>query len=584
MGNHFRRTFSHREDGAFEIELGPGNWSVQATSKDFPACTPATITIAKEKSSEVVLRLVEPIRGSGVVLSEETGDPVPGAEIQPFSMDGERSVFPWGPPFTSGQDGRFEGRAFVVGSNSVNVQANGYASAKSIAWTDGTRELDFGQIRLARPQRLSVHLNSAGVLGTSLERVTAYSVDGRLPETAFGADGWVHFEDVSPGSHRLIIQRTPTSWSRLDLELKSGSNWSFEHRVSDSQRLEVVVYDANGTIVEEGIWLLASSLEGNGLFTLRAEEASVNARWTFEGITASLVNVIAFDFAGQELGGSYFSFDKSPFLVGELHLGGAPLHVLVLDAEGQPRAGARVRARSKDGLAVFGLQETGPDGRVALLGVPTESVLIDVHDDVAGSRIGSECDASVREHTILMGPSGSVTFLVEDEGVALENVVASVVSAGKITLLDPRSTDLFGSVSFVPMGEGRFWLDLARSDCWPVTLEQNLGPGEARQVSVSMRRLSDLELTVVDADGLLVSDVEVELVSTEFGTLVSEWVAQGKAQAPKGFVTDLAGKLAVHGVPRGRYSWVVNVADGRFAGSFELEAGSANRPRLQLSP
>lgn len=137
-------------------------------------------------------------------------------------------------------------------------------------------------------------------------------------------------------------------------------------------------------------------------------------------------------------------------------------------------------------------------------------------------------------------------------------------------------TDVNGLVTYQPLGEGGYHIACRSSGCWPAFVDHDLGPEEHARLEVQMRRLVDLELTVVNQDGLPASEIEVELRSAEFEAPVSSWLQGGQACSTTGLTTDRLDKIRIEGLPRGKYTWSVTGGDQDLAGSFVLHHGEVN--------
>ncbi len=580
-----RQVFLGREDGTFVIDgLTVGDWFVHASCAFHPGGKPIPFTVSPATEAQVEIHVPSGIRGGGRVIDALTGDPLPAARIQLFSSGGMEKSFPWGPPLATGPDGSFASDAFVLGTNYLTAEADGFAPLEVSVSATQQDFLDFGDIGLQRPQALQVTLLGLRALGAlSPTELRAFTAVGHiLPETPFDADGTVRFDAVPPGDHALVIRYPDGSWARLNLRLDPGKDWNFTFDLEGYRRLDLQVLDAaGGPIAFEGMVLVLGQ-EDTGLFVARLSLPSEDGHFRFEGIRAEQVQVIVYrQVDGTTVASRDLAFAGSSELATEIRLEDNPIRVRVVDADGAPLVGAWVRFWSVAGQ-FRGKEGTGADGWCSILGVPEEPALVDVNHGIAGQRHGIPVDASIREHELVLDARGSLELRLVDGEQPLAAVAARIVTAGGVTLTEAVQTDAQGLVRFKPLGEGAYRIAFLRGDCWPAVVERTLAPAEHAHLDVQMRRLAELELTLFDRQGLPVSGAEVELSSIEFGCTVAAWLREEKVRAPNGSSTDSGGVLRVGGLPRGAYAWSVTVGDQLVRGTFELQPGAPNRIPIRL--
>ncbi len=75
--------------------------------------------------------------------------------------------------------------------------------------------------------------------------------------------------------------------------------------------------------------------------------------------------------------------------------------------------------------------------------------------------------------------------------------------------------------------------------------------GELKRVDVLLPARARLEVKIVDASGGPLANTSVELLHEGLDEFHSEWLAAGRVSSAA--VTDLAGRLALDGVPAGTY-------------------------------
>ncbi|NOT30568.1 MAG: carboxypeptidase regulatory-like domain-containing protein [Planctomycetes bacterium] len=581
---HRRQSFYGRSDGSFELEsLAPGDWSLHASSEDHPCGAPVVVNVSAEKEAYARISIPEAIRGVGQVLDAESGEPITSARVQVYSSGGLERSYPWGPPVLAAQDGTFEVDAFVLGTNYLVVTAEGYADTEVQAVAREQDLLDWGEIRVHRPQSLELQLLGLDELdGVRATELSASTAEGFiLPRKLFSADGLVRYDAVPPGDHRLGVTYPDSMWARLQLRLDPGKEWKFDFRVGGPRSLHVRVAPPEGEDVA-GKLMLACCQEDNGIFVLRLRPTSSEGVASFHGIRASKVQVWLLAEDGSMASSRDYSFGDRSTLEVEFTRDDVPLRVRVVDSSRAPLAGAWVTVRSLTGGEVHGVDDTDSDGWAVLAGMADMPLLLDVQHGIAGRRQGIPVDASVKEHEIVLAAEGSLEIRVADGAEPLSAVAARIETSGGVTLSDALQADAAGLVSFEALGEGTYRIGLQRSDCWPTIVEKQLGAGEQARLEVQMRRLADLELTLLDESGLLVSGAEVALASAEFAADIDTWLKEERVRAPNGLTTDVRGVIRIESLPRGVYTWSVSFEDKPLSGTFELAAAEVNRVSIRL--
>jgi len=578
-------SFLGRDDGSFGIEsLRPGDWSLQAAGSNLPCGGPVTVRVDAERRAEVELELPLAIRGGGRVVGWN-GEPVSNAHVQPYSAGIRERTLPWGPGAWTAPDGSFDLDAFVLGTNYITVEADGYATAAAEMRAVGPDFLDWGEIRLFRPQVLEVSLleldrfQGRGSLGFRAATIEDYI----LRETPFDREGIIRFEGVPPGDHGLVVYYPDNSWAKLSLQLRPGEEWKFDLKVAGERMLRVHVVDSNGDELSFVPGVLLSAQEENGVLVLR-EDVTDDGHASFEGIRAPRAQVLVLDRENHIVASKDVTLGAGAGDELEIRLGEKALRVRVVDAARAPIPGARVRIRSSTGEEIRGVDETDAEGWADLVGRPAGRLWMDVSHDIAGRRFGVPIDASLDELEVVLVASGSIEVGLVDGDVPLAGVVTCVETTAGISLSDSRQTDDQGRVRYEALGEGTYHLGCRRADCWPALVDEELAPGEQARVQVQMRRLADLEFRLLSAGGLPVSGMPVEFTSVEFDLPIETWLEEERVRAPRGLTTDHEGAIRIEGLPRGEYSWSLTVGDDPLTGSFELAPAQVNRVMASLPP
>lgn len=579
----YSRQFMDREDGRFEIDaLGIGDWSIYAASPLYPSSKPVPVSVKAGTNSEILLELPAGIRGAGRVV-DSGGNSVSDARVQAYSSGGMERSFPWGPPALTQADGVFELDAFVLGSNYITVEADGFARAQASAIATDRQFLEWGDITLHRPQALRFSLlGLENRTGITPEEVRTYPLGGLFPEARFESDGSVRIDGVPPGDVQLIVSPPDDTWARIHLRLEPGKEWSFDHKMAGDRRLDIRLLDARGEPVSYDTNLIVAAQEDTGNLVLRGSFIHAGALASFEGIRAGQAQILVNDADFNALVTKDVTFGEALSLQVDVRIGGSPVRIRVVDVEGAVLAGAWVSARSNSGSEIYAVDDTGADGWAELFGLPEREVLLDVRHGIAGFRQGVPVDASVKEHEVVLNASGSLELVVLDGDEPLRSVVTRIETTGGVSLSIPKETDQAGHVRYEALGEGHYLIACRRTDCWPAVVDYQLASDEHAVKTVQMRQLASLALTVFNEEGLPVSGLDVELSSSEFGVDVAEWLAGERVRSSTGLRTNRLGQIHVDGLPRGFYVCNVPTVGGPTTGAFDLQPRKPNEVSIRL--
>jgi hypothetical protein len=397
-----------------------------------------------------------------------------------------------------------------------------------------------------------------------------------LPEKRFDSDGQVIYPEVPPGDIRLMVYDPDGSWARLHLRLDPGEDWTFDLKVAGDRKLEIHVADAGGKPLPYVPSVMVGAHEETGVLVVRVKETSKGLA-SFEGIRSSRVQVIVLDTNYNFVASRDVAFGSDAIKSIDMRVGEEPLRVHVVDSNHDPVPGAHVTVRSANGAEVHGIGQTGAEGWAELVGLPSGPLLMDVQHGVVGRSFGNPIDASVRELEFVLEASGSLELGLFDGDAPLAGVITRIQTTAGVTLGDARQTDDEGRVRYESLGQGSYHLACHRTDCWPVTVDEELAPDEQARVRVQMRQLADLAFTLLSSEGLPVSGAEVDFHSDEFDIPIDAWLAEEKIRAPSGLTTDNRGVIRIEGLPRGTYTWSAIVVDQALEGTLDLKPAQENR-------
>jgi hypothetical protein len=575
--------FFDREDGTFELDVAPeGDCWITASSGRLPGCDPKQIRTRSEGSTEVLLELPEPLRAVGQVLDDVTGEPLSKASVQLLVPGDVFAIAPWGDPLPVGPDGVFELESFRPGKNEMLVMAAGYSRVLLERTAVAGELLDWGVVRLARAQTLTIQLEDAGGQSDlSGIQADAYGEQTLAPRKST-TEGRIEFADVSAGTYQLTLTEPDDTLTTLVAQLVPGREWTIRHRIAGSNHLtvELLVRDPSELAGLYGFNVNWASQHGYNARRTVGPISEQSLRFEVEGIDADWVQAEVFDAHFTPMASASGTFSG-----GRLHLvlslEGEPFVLEVVDAEGEPVGDVYVAVSDPQRPGFLLISATDSAGRCELKGLPAAEVRAHLRHGALGTHLDIPIDASAKHARVVLDASASIEVRFADGELSLAEVSCVLYDpATRVAVTEVRS-DATGRATLRDLGAGSYTLHASRKDCWPVTFEAR-ADAEAPIQSVAMRRLGDLELHVSIEGGLPVSGLPLQLTSTEFGTSVETWIDAGQVRSP-GLVTDLTGRVALEGLPHGPYDWAVTLPDGQLReGQLTVEPARANTFEIVL--
>ncbi len=573
------RSFHGRVDGSFEMNGVPaGDYLVTASSGELPGSEPQVLQIPSE--DPVVLELPTPIRGRGTVVDLRSAEPVAGAEVQLFVSGAEGPVRPWGPPHPVDPEGAFEILGFTPGNNTIRVRARDHAERFVSAVARIGEDLHLGQITLAKPQVLEVHLLSDGPLDFTVFEAHSI-VRTKLPRRHFDSSGLVRYEGVNPGGFILQILRPDGPWVNLVLDLEPGEEWRFAHKVSGSRKVTIEIVPEEGKTLAGYRGMLLAYVSSSGVTTEWGISIPPDGIRTVEGIDANSVEVSVLDAQLVTTASAQASFEGKEELYLRVELGGEPFSVHVVDEEGVGIPGVSVQMTDPT-TPFYRHGTTGADGVCELRGVPQREVLLHL-DSPRGRRYGIGVDGGAGSCEVILSSKARIELLLRDGDQPISLVTARFSDTTEQYRFSVLGTsDERGRILGSGLSEGHYHILADHPDCWPVTIDVEASP-DASPVDVQIRRLGGVHFEVRTARGLPVAGQEITLTSTEFKTDVGTWIEEERVSAEQGLVSGLDGEIRIERLPHGSYRWALSTPEGELLeGTVEVPAGDVLRFPLVL--
>ena len=560
------------EDGRFELPrlaANAGTMHVLAYADGLSQSRPRAVTLDARAPVEVELELPAPLTGHGRVVDARTGAALSDATVQVHAADGLQPLFPMGAALPVDPDGRFELAGLSPGATAIGVFARGYAAYFDGRRAEGGERVDFGTIALEATCRATVRVE-AGVDPTAL------ALDGEVGNpfdgARFDARGELVLEELRPQWTRFVLRTPDGARIAQERELHPGGEHELVFRLDGRATLVVTLEDADSGATVEASWAELAGQPTRARVILDAEgsariagiapgEVALEARAPSGGVLAARVVRAA---PGEQ---------RVTLTPGD---GRGALRLRVEDPSGRPLAGAAVDVRGADGGPWEASGTTDAAGRFALDAVPYGELVCGLSHVDAGRAYGYFVRASnPGEELLVLDGRGRLELLVVDRDVPLPALRVDLYDEAALRQRQRSFTDAAGAVAFAPLGPGAYRIAIEQVGHWPVEELVELAAGGGTR-AVQVRRLGDLELSVVTAEGALVPGVEVELTSAEFGTPVQTWVEQGRIGAPTGLVSDQDGRVRVRGLPNGAYIWKANSGGEEREGTLTVAPGEVS--------
>ncbi len=576
-GNPFAKRefgFSGRQDGEFELDgLQTGNLLITASSGTLPACEAKAVTVLVDKTVELTLVLPSPLAGIGRVVDGKTQEPIDTSEVQIYVSGHAAPVAPWGTPVRVQADGSFEIWGLAPGQNVVRFRAAGYSDRFVTLSCNSGEKADFGNVALTRPQALEVQLVAPGETVDFSAYGANFGPEIQLPQGRFSADGLVRLQGVDSGRHYLVIQREPSAWRRLTLNLVPNESWRVSHRLAGPRHLTVEVMQEGGEKVDVSGGLFVLYTTPDGVFTVLCDQVPADGIVELSGIDAENLHIEVRDRDLQFVAGTEGSFNGQDDLSLTLLLGGEPFFVHVVDKKGDPIGGVQVVIDDTQPTSMILFGTTDADGVCELRGVPPRDLFIQLSHPMRGARLNVPCNGRDGEVEVVLLDEARLELRLVDGEIPLGEVICRLLTSMDREALAPASSKPDGTVAWEGLSPGHYRISASRSDCWPVVVEaEATAKGEA--VAVQMRRLGDILCLVRNQAGLPVAGQAIGLHSLEFEVDVARWVEDGRVEAGAGLVSDQEGRVRVEGLPHGPYRWTLSTSGEPFEGIVTTEPGT----------
>lgn len=562
----FTSSFTGCEDGRFEIRDGPPDVvHLFATTRELPASAIVTVSAPGEQdgTEEIVLALPDGFPASGRVIDASTGEPVAGATLQVYPRFHNRALDPWGAVVTTDSTGAFSGLALSPHRNAIEVKAEGYERRFVVEDEPGGPTVDLSIVALSRMQRVVIELVAQRTVDFS-----AYSAmldsKGPLP---FGADGRLVFEGIAPG-YRSLGVFTPGGDNRIDntLLVRPGDEGPYRISVATPRTIVATLDVKPGVELPSPVWLAVSHHDLDGGMSRFYAPFDDDGRASTDMAVGDSVMLSVVPYDGIPLATRWVRPAGEGVVHVELPVAGERHHFLFQDAAGTPLNSALAIFRSPGDEARTEIRlGTDEKGRLALADVFAETLLLRVSVDVHRKTRTREVhltESSPEDPIVIVADIESrLRARLSERGHPATGVAVELFEPGAAYVMLPGTSDDDGLVEIPYLSAGEYLLRPTGAGYWPrftpVVASEDPDP-----TPIEVRRIGTARLQVTQG-GAPVVGARIEIVSSEEGVPVSEWIEQGLARVDGGeLVTDQQGELVVAGLPNGPYAWSVARPDG----------------------
>jgi hypothetical protein len=580
--NRIQKIFRQSKDGSFVIDEVPlGEILLYASSDKFPRSDIKAALITSDGTAEIEIDLPDAIVGYGQVIDNQTGDPVAQAEIQLYSNYRANYHEPWGSRTKVDHQGHFRIRGFAPGDTRFTVSAPSYA--RWLGHTVGVvgEEIDLGLIALARNQNLEVRLVNTGPTPVNFSEYRVIPLGNQFyPMKDVSELGRATFEG-GPGNYYIRLLCPDGSEKSIETYLYSGGNWIVEFPVGGGKRLDVQAEAPSGESLSDfgaaNAQVTFNSRQGQAVQYYKV--LSPEGRAIFDGITAERIVVEIFDSRWSLLGAALTILDSGTQSL-SVPIGGHGFRLRVVDDQGQPLEGTTVRLVTPFEADVGWLLQVVTDsaGEVIFRSLGLDRVFVNLSHPMHGSRAGIPVDLSQLSAeevvTLPLDAQCKLRLRLVDGSSPLPAVPIRLYSGECKFEIGVFTSDSAGRVEAESISSGLYRVVIQHPGLWPFDRILQVS-GHSSEQSIEVRRLCGLAVETRTSGGVPIAGVPVDLIYTESGESVSQWVAQGRINLPSnGVLTNGSGRALIEGIPNGLYSWSASIGKEVLAGQIAIPAKS----------
>jgi hypothetical protein len=513
-------------DGRFTLSLAPGTYNLDVKPES-GALTKATVTVTKDKTSEVVVKLTASGVVAGVVTDSE-GNHLAGAEV--FVL---RKGFPDEPVreqyVRTDADGHFAMKNLALETLGLHVRCAGHTSTqvKATPAPEGTgTELT---VKLPVGARVAGHVTSKDgqpVVGEQVNLAQGFNFFGAYSTTT-AADGGYQFDHVEAGDWLVSTRRYENDSGGQQQKVTVGAEGTVVadfHTAGSAEAAGII----NGTVRVGGQPVAKASVsaeDDRGPTSAVTATSDAEGKFTLRGLKPGRITVNLMTEGGLA-GTERTRIDDvtKPASV-EFEFGSASVRALLVASDGKtPVSGAWVMVEGlekKEGAEVWesikAQVNSDQQGVISVTGLDPATYRLRVNGSgyaalsTAAFTLGDKEAKDIG--TIRLQPGGAVTGRVaDDSGSPVEGIGVSVKNprGEDVFLFNIGTTGSDGRFSLSGIELGEYTLKFEGKGFAPVSKPVTVGAGGA-VVDVVLRRGGSVVVRVSDERGEPVAGARVVL-------------------------------------------------------------------------
>ena len=497
-------------DGSFEQRVSPGKWTVTATAEGYSPASIGDVEVAPGETKDgLVLELRRGARVEGTVVDDETGAPIPAADVSWVSA-GTSNVtrYPGGAILISSGEGQTstdaEGRFELTGlaeNEKITITAEEYAHTPASAGvtTGGDARVSIRMTAGGSIQGTLAGADGRGVGGGTVDLQPLGGDPTGASESATDAAGGFLFEHLKPGTYRLtgslatrrslpqeVTVAPGQSPSGVTLSLSGGAAIAGKVTGLSAADLAAVRIHATGA---EGFGGFTTPDESGGYEIDGAPPGEVSVTAFVAGLESRSVTrsaEIAEDATRIEVD---LDFPRGGTLSGTVTRGGEP----------QSQVWISVQPATPGTSATGGRGTSDESGRYSIGGLEDGDYVVRATTLASGASAPHEEPVTVSGDTTLDIdlPTLSITGVVVEEGSN------DPVSGAKVTADSGASPSAFAIPRSTTDSSGRFELDGLASGDLQLTVSKTGWQAKTQPVSLGDAN-ADVTIGLVRSEGITI--------------------------------------------------------------------------------
>jgi len=581
------RAFRGAANGEFKLQhLPTAQTTLYATIQGRPPSK--TVAVDPKANEPLVLEVGEGVSGRGRIVDGTTSQPILGSTAQVYSAFEYQLLTPIGPEVATDAEGAF----LVSGLNPerapVLARAPGYDFV--VSWGGAVPGgIDFGTIVMWKGREVRLQLKSAEPIDFSL---CTLALRGSKSASAipFDANGLASFEVASPGWLQFTVSTPHGHAEEFVRTLPAMSeSWDFELELGGSAQAKLELTTVGSCELPADGELRLSMTSSSGMKTARVLRWKGEREQHLERLWPGPAR-LELRAAGRSLLVAELEIAPGSENAFQLELSCERPRLQLLHANREPVRAARVVMKPAGETAFSWAHAvelvSGADGMLEPPALPSEDVVLAIFGDATHVGVPLRLERAPQNgvQRFVLGPEGDLRLVVRDGAQALEGVHLALMEAREDYQLAIATTGTDGSATWSRLAAGGYTFEASGAGVWFTRGEVQLGAGGTSTHELEVHRTGNAHLRVLDAAGVPVPGIALELRSQELGESTVGWIASGQlapnANSP---VTDAEGRARFDGIPRGSYQWTASDANGpRASGALLVKPGETLEQNLVL--